>query len=83
MRMSYQDGREPLVIGKAARHALKRGDVARLVTATGGGYGDPHRRTVEAVQADVRGGYVTLEQAERDYGVVLNPETLQVLELRR
>jgi N-methylhydantoinase B len=83
MRMIYQDGREPLVIGKVARHALKRGDVASLVTATGGGYGDPHRRTVEAVQADVRGGYVTVEQAERDYGVVLNPETLQVLELRR
>jgi hypothetical protein len=29
------------------------------------------------VVADVRDGYVTLEQAERDYGVRLDPATLQ------
>jgi len=35
------------------------------------------------VQNDVRDGYVSLEAAERDYGVVLDPETLEPVELRR
>jgi len=32
---------------------------------------------------DVRDGYVSLEQAERDYGVVLDPGTYEVKEVRR
>jgi N-methylhydantoinase B len=83
MRMIFKDGREPVAMGKTARFHLKKGDVARLITATGGGYGDPRQRPVEAVQADVRNGYITLEQAERDYGVVLNPQTLEVVEVQR
>jgi len=74
----FADGRQPDVFGKTAQYPLKKGDVARLVTATGGGYGDPLQRPVEKVQADVKNGYITLEQAERDYGVLLNPDTLQV-----
>ncbi|MBI3764501.1 MAG: hydantoinase B/oxoprolinase family protein [Chloroflexi bacterium] len=83
MRMIYKDGREPVEMGKAARFHLKRGDVARLITATGGGYGDPHQRPVAVIQEDVKNGYITLQQAERDYGVVLDPNTLAVIELRR
>jgi N-methylhydantoinase B/oxoprolinase/acetone carboxylase alpha subunit len=30
---------------------------------------------------DVTNGYVSREQAERDYGVVLDPETLEVVRL--
>src|SRR5207248_10087055 len=37
----------------------------------GGGYGDPFRRTPELVRNDVVNGYVSLEAAERDYGVVI------------
>jgi N-methylhydantoinase B len=37
----------------------------------GAGYGDPFRRPVDAVLADVVSGYVSLESAERDYGVVI------------
>jgi N-methylhydantoinase B len=83
MQMIFKEGREPVAMGKTARFHLKKGDVARLITATGGGYGDPRQRPVEAVQADVRNGYITIEQAERDYGVVLNPQTLEVVEVRR
>jgi len=83
IRMLFRDDRQPVEMGKAARFHLKKGDVARLITATGGGYGEPRQRPVQAVHADVRNGYVTLEQAERDYGVVLNPETLEVIELGR
>ncbi len=37
----------------------------------GGGYGDPYRRSVELVLSDVVNGYISLEAAERDYGVVI------------
>jgi N-methylhydantoinase B len=37
----------------------------------GAGYGDPLQRPVDAVLADVVSGYVSLESAERDYGVVI------------
>ncbi len=77
----FADGREPVVFGKTARVHLKKGDVARLITATGGGWGDPLERPIEAVQEDVRNGYVTAEMVEKDYGVVLNPHTLQVISI--
>jgi N-methylhydantoinase B len=37
----------------------------------GGGYGDPWERDPQRVLADVVNGYVTLEAAERDYGVAI------------
>lgn len=46
-----------------------RGETFRLVSATGGGYGDPARRAPERLRADLRDGYVTPEQARRDYGI--------------
>jgi N-methylhydantoinase B len=43
-----------------------RGELARLVTGTGGGWGDPHERSVEEVVEDVRDGYVSsTRQRER------------------
>ncbi len=80
VRIFHEDGRE-VVLGKCARYRLKHGEVARLVTATGGGWGNPLDRPVEAVVEDVKDGYVTLTQAERDYGVVLDPTTLDVVRL--
>jgi len=67
--------------GKLARYPLQRGDLARLVTGTGAGYGHPHDRPVDRVREDVRNDQVTLEQAEEVYGVKLEPDTLEVLAL--
>ena len=56
----------------------------RYVSNGGGGFGDPRRRDPERVLRDVRDGYVTVEGAARDYGVVvvgdpeLDPEGLSV-----
>jgi len=77
----YADGREPTIIGKIARLPVKKGDVVSLVTGTGGGYGDPYARSVEKVVGDVKNGYITPEMAEKDYGVVVDPETLKVVKL--
>ena len=47
------------------------GDVIRLSTAGGGGYGDPLERDAQKVLDDVLNGFVTVAGAERDYGVVI------------
>ncbi len=57
---------------------LKPGDVVTIDAAGGGGYGDPLERDPEMVEWDVLEGYVTLERAREDYGVVIDPETLKV-----
>jgi len=43
--------------------------VVRYDIPGGGGYGPAHERAVEAVVADVRAHYVSVEAARRDYGV--------------
>jgi len=55
--------------GKTAGYRLKRGEVARLVTGTGGGYGDPAARSLEAVLQDARDGLITPHMAAHDYDV--------------
>ena len=58
--------------GRCARQPLRRGDVARLITAVGGGYGDPLQREPGRVAADLREGYLTPERARAAYGVVFD-----------
>jgi len=48
---------------------VNEGDVIRLHTANGGGYGDPRRRERELVADDLRNGYVTEETARTVYGL--------------
>lgn len=43
----------------------------RYLTNGGGGWGDPLERDPELVRRDVRDGYVSIEGAARDYGVVV------------
>ncbi|MBS1889159.1 MAG: hydantoinase B/oxoprolinase family protein [Actinobacteria bacterium] len=60
------------------------GAMWRYVTNAGGGWGDPFERDPERVKLDVRDGYVTLDGARRDFGVVIvgdphrAPEKLEV-----
>ncbi|MBW2370308.1 MAG: hydantoinase B/oxoprolinase family protein, partial [Deltaproteobacteria bacterium] len=54
------------------------GDVISFYSAGGGGYGDPLKRDPAAVEKDVRYGYVSIEKAREDYGVVIEPETLRL-----
>jgi len=48
---------------------VNAGDLIRIHTANGGGYGDPRRRPRELVEEDVRNGYVSEETARAVYGV--------------
>jgi 5-oxoprolinase (ATP-hydrolysing) len=51
-------------------------EVAELRLAGGSGFGDPLQRSIEAVQSDLDGGYVTPQGARRDYGCVVGPDGL-------
>jgi N-methylhydantoinase B len=57
-----------------ADYPLKAGDIFRLDTPGGGGYGDPHRREPAQVLADVREGCVSAAGAECDYGIALRSD---------
>ena len=57
---------------------LKENDVYRLIQAGAGGYGDPLERDPEAVLADVTQEKVSIERARSDYGVVIDPESLEL-----
>ncbi|HVL35892.1 MAG TPA: hydantoinase B/oxoprolinase family protein [Burkholderiales bacterium] len=50
---------------------LAAGQVMRVVTTGGGGWGDPLEREPDLVALDVLQGKVSLTAARRDYGVVL------------
>jgi N-methylhydantoinase B/oxoprolinase/acetone carboxylase alpha subunit len=55
---------------------LKPGDIVTIDAAGGGGCGNPLDREPERVERDVIEGYVTLEKAREEYGVILHPKTL-------
>jgi len=57
---------------------MKKNDVIRHEQAGGGGYGDPFKRDPQAVANDVFDEKITIEYAEREHGVVINSQTLEV-----
>jgi len=57
---------------------LSRGDLLRLETCGGGGWGDPLTREPERVRQDVARGFITARGALEDYGVALDPATLEI-----
>jgi N-methylhydantoinase B len=56
----------------------KKGDLVRVFTAGGGGWGDPLERETERVLDDVLDGFVSVGAAEFSYGVVIDPDTLVI-----
>jgi N-methylhydantoinase B len=48
---------------------VNEGDVIRIHTGSGGGYGDPRRRPRERVLDDLRNGFATPERVREVYGV--------------
>lgn len=51
---------------------LSPGDNVVVYQAGGGGFGDPLERDPQKVLADARNEYISVEAAERDYGVVIH-----------
>jgi N-methylhydantoinase B len=57
---------------------LKPGDVVTMDAAGGGGYGDPYDRDPVLVKRDVIESYVSPEKAKTEYGVVIDPNRLEI-----
>jgi N-methylhydantoinase B len=74
---------EQHVIYKREAVPVKAGDVVRILTPGGGGWGDPLARVTELVRQDVVKGLVSLARASSDYGVVLEPtsDPMQVFDV--
>ena len=56
-------------VRKATQHPIAEGEIVRIMTGGGGGWGPPSKRDREAIGRDIREGYVSAAAARRDYGV--------------
>jgi len=75
--LRHRDGGTERLPSKCTVH-LRDGDTVVIRTPGGGGYGDSFNREPASVLRDVVNGLVSVEAAMREYGVVVNPESLQV-----
>jgi len=57
---------------------LCEGDVMESHLMGGGGFGDPYERDIEKVREDVINEVVSIEGARKDYGVVIDPVTMEI-----
>ncbi len=74
----YKKDVEPLRTKNIAAFKMERGDMVSLRTGGGGGWGDALMRDPERVQWDVKNNYISMEDAQNIYGVIINPSTLEI-----
>lgn len=74
IRIIKENGEVLGPFGVSSRLKLDEGDTVELVTATGGGYGNPAERDELLVLQDVKNGYITAEQAKEKYGVIVSDD---------
>ena len=60
------------------RAKVAAGDRVSVVTGGGAGYGPRWERAGEAVLADVRDGYVTVDGARRNYGIIITGDAIDM-----
>lgn len=58
--------------GRLNARTLKRGDIVRIVTGGGGGWGDPRERARADIEADLRNDLIGLADARAIYGYMGN-----------
>lgn len=73
-------GGRPKRFSRISVRPLKRDDVVRFITGSGGGYGNPKERDPELVLNDVLDGYITLKEAREIYGVAIDPKKMVIKE---
>ena len=54
------------------------GDKISFHSAGGGGYGNPFERDLDDVRQDLMYQYITAKGAKEDYGVVIDPISLEI-----
>jgi N-methylhydantoinase B/oxoprolinase/acetone carboxylase alpha subunit len=63
-----RDGQKQALRSKVTNMMLRNGDIVRLETSGGGGFGEARLRARELVERDVRLGYVSAAAARDSYG---------------
>jgi len=71
LRFIHRNGDAEPLPSKVPHMRVKAGERFTCVGPAGGGYGDPLRRDPALVREDVADGFVSIETAKNDYGVVL------------
>ncbi|MEM1266303.1 MAG: hydantoinase B/oxoprolinase family protein [Pseudomonadota bacterium] len=72
LEIEHSETGEKMWLGSVfSNYRIKSGDRFTRPTAGGGGYGDPLERDPAHVLEDVIDDYVSVERAEKDYGVVI------------
>ena len=73
MRLIGAEG-EARELGVNRFYDVSEGEVFEITSQGGGGFGDPFERAPEQVKDDVVNGFVSIERALEDYGVVLKTQ---------
>jgi N-methylhydantoinase B len=71
-------GTDKEIVTGAIAFPMAAGDVIVNNSGGGGGWGNPLQRDPDQVLNDVRNGFISIESARNDYGVVIDPESLVV-----
>ena len=72
------DGKRHFYMAHPAPDAFREGERYVCVSSGGGGYGSALKRPAEAVRDLVRNEYFSLRAARERFGVVIDPDTLEV-----
>ncbi len=73
-------GPDQKMLHSKGSYILNSGDVVCEIISGAGGYGDPLERDTTAVWRDVIGDYVSIEKAREEYGVIIDPKTVEINE---
>jgi N-methylhydantoinase B len=76
--LAFPDGTTRKAKSKEIIRNVPAGTLFRQKAGGGGGYGDPKTRPADRVLEEVIAGILSFEGARRDYGVVVDPDTLMV-----
>lgn len=63
-----RDGERQTLPSKLTNLSLRKGDIVRLETSGGGGFGNPQERSSAAIEHDVAQGYISADSADRIFG---------------
>ncbi len=77
-RVIIYKNNNPKEIRRISAEILKKGDLIKIMTSGGGGYGSPLERDPTAVLEDFKNDLIDLNTAEKIYGVKINKETMTV-----
>jgi 5-oxoprolinase (ATP-hydrolysing) len=77
-KVTGPDGTVEFWPAKFTARTLQAGSTIELAVPNSGGYGDPLERDPAKVLSDVLDGFTTIELAERDYGVTIDPHTMRL-----